>query len=97
MTDDDRHEFKRMLAEAMTPVQNELRGLRTDVQRLARTIDTIAEKLLTTGEVQELKRHADDIVFEGSAEEAIRFLEGEQADETIRTLRAEGLLCGSSD
>ena len=41
--------------------------------------------------------NADDIVFEGSAEEAIRFLEGEQADETIRTLRAEGLLCGSSD
>lgn len=38
----------------------------------------------------------DAIVFEGTAEEAIRFLEGEHAEETIAALRAEGLLCDSS-
>lgn len=38
----------------------------------------------------------DAIVFEGTAEEAIRFLEGEHADETIAALRSEGLLCASS-
>lgn len=39
----------------------------------------------------------DAVVFEGSAEDAIRMLEGEHADETIEALRAEGLLCDSSD
>jgi hypothetical protein len=38
----------------------------------------------------------DAVVFEGSAEEAIRFLDGEHAEETIRVLRAEGVLCESS-
>ena len=41
--------------------------------------------------------NADDIVFEGSAEEAIRFLEGEQADETIQVLRAVSLFEVVSD
>jgi hypothetical protein len=34
----------------------------------------------------------DDVVFEGSAEEVIRFLEGADADAIIEELRAEGLL-----
>jgi hypothetical protein len=33
----------------------------------------------------------DAIAFEGSAEDAIRYLEGDRADETIRALRAEGV------
>lgn len=66
----------------------ELAGLPDDP---ARPLDLDAfERWAATGEDD------DAIVFEGTAEEAIRFLEGPHADDTIAVLRSEGLLCASS-
>jgi hypothetical protein len=69
---------------------------------VARASEPHAAQAAETSETQELRElgltpeEANEVVFEGSAEDAIRLLEGEHAEETIQELRREGLLCGSS-
>jgi hypothetical protein len=62
-------------------------------RHLVRSYADDLQELLNLGVTPE---EANGVVFAGSAEDAIRFLEGEHAEDTLGELRREGLLCGGS-
>lgn len=73
-----------------------LRGLAERIERGAPELPAaLVDELARALDARE-EDDLDAIVFEGSAEDAIRFLEGDHADGAIAELRAVGKRCASS-